>query len=540
MTRTALSPLFNEAHDFTTGIFDFRGQREARLVAQAPGCTPHLYAIVGAVDAILERFRFNLHAGDVLLLNDPYAGGTHGPDWTLIAPVCYQGKPVLLPAVRAHMGDNGGPVAGGYNPRAEEVWQEGLRIPPIKIVERGETRADVMNLLLANNRLPHWLEGDLAAMIGACRIAEARIAHLFERYGLGVVRAAIDRAIAYSERRVRQQIAAWPDGTYVGETWTDHDFHGRHDIAVRATVTVAGDSLAIDFAGSDAQAHGFINSPLTNTRSFVFAAIATVLPSDIPINDGLMRPVRVEAPAGSIVNPRPPAPCGHATAIVGAEVIEAVLKALEGAIPERVGVNAHKLPLAYTHGRDPRTGTAYVNLNFHGYTGGAGAAYGLDGWGLYPPIMAGVILPSIEMTEIQYPCRILMHEVRPDSAGAGRWRGACGVRTDIQYLDPHSRTHVMVSGHRHRIRGFAGGHDGAASQVTLRAGTPDEVVVAEVAFDVPMRDGDIIRFERGGGGGWGPPTERDGHRIAADLADGYITPEGARRDYGYGGGPDAR
>jgi N-methylhydantoinase B len=268
VTRTALSPLFNEAHDFTTGIFDFRGQREARLVAQAPGCTPHLYAIVGAVDAILERFRFNLHAGDVLLLNDPYAGGTHGPDWTLIAPVCYQGKPVLLPAVRAHMGDNGGPVAGGYNPRAEEVWQEGLRIPPIKIVDRGETRADVMNLLLANNRLPHWLEGDLAAMIGACRIAEARIAHLFERFGLDVVRGAIDRAIAYSERRVRQQIADWPDGTYVGETWTDHDFHGQHDIAVRATVTIAGDSLAIDFAGSDAQAHGFINSPLTNTRSF--------------------------------------------------------------------------------------------------------------------------------------------------------------------------------------------------------------------------------------------------------------------------------
>jgi N-methylhydantoinase B len=203
----------------------------------------------------------------------------------------------------------------------------------------------------------------------------------------------------------------WTDGTYLGETWRDHDFHGQHDIAVRATITIAGDSLAIDFAGSDAQAHGFINSPLTNTRSFVFAAIATVLPSDIPINDGLMCPVRVEVPAGSIVNPLPPAPCGHATAIVGAEVIEAVLKALEGAIPERVGVNAHKLPLAYTHGRDPRTGTAYVNLNFHGYTGGAGAAYGLDGWGLYPPIMAGVILPSIEMTEIQYPCRILVHEV---------------------------------------------------------------------------------------------------------------------------------
>ncbi|MDB5056604.1 MAG: hyuB2 [Chloroflexi bacterium] len=533
VTRTALSPLFNEAHDFTTGIFDFRGQREARLVAQAPGCTLHLYAIVGAVEAMLERFRVNLHEGDILLLNDPYAGGTHGPDWTLVAPVCYQGLPILLPAVRAHMGDNGGPVAGGYNPRAEEAWQEGLRIPPIKIVERRQVRKDVMNWLLANNRLPQWLEGDLAAMIGACHIAETRIGELFGRFGLEGVRAAIDQIIDYSERRTRQQIALWPDGTYVGETWTDHDFHGKEDIKLHVQATVSGDSLSLDFSGSDSQAHGFINSPITNTRSFVFAAIASLLPSDIPINDGLMRPVEILAPRGSVVNPVAPAPCGHATAIVGAEIVEAVMTALDGAVPELVGVNAHKLPLAYTHGRDPKSGSTYVNLNFHGYTGGAGAAYGVDGWGLYPPIMAGVILPSIEMTEVQYPCRFLQHEIQPDTAGAGRWRGACGVRTEIRYLDPESRTHVMVSGYRHRIKGFAGANEGSPSWVTLRAGTPAEVVVTDVAFDIPMGMDDVIRFERGGGGGWGLPHTREPALIRDDLENGYITSAGAFQDYRY-------
>jgi len=532
VTRTARSPIFNEAHDFTTGIFDFRGARQARLVAQAPGCTLHLYAIVGAAQAVLDYFRHDLHAGDVVLLNDPYYGGTHGPDWTILLPVFVGSRPLLFPAVRAHMGDNGGPVAGGYNPLAREIWQEGIRIPPIKIEERGERRRDVFDWLIANNRLAGWLEGDLAAMIAACRVAERRIVDLVEQYGLQGVLDAVDATIAYTERRVREEIASWPDGVYVGETWADHDFAGHHDIRVRATVTIEGSNLVVDFTGSAPQAEGFVNSPLVNTRSFVFVAVSTCCPSDIPINEGFMRPVRVEAPPGTVVNPLPPAPCGHATAVVGAEITEAVLKALEQAVPHRVGVNAHKLPLAYTHGIDPYRGTPYVNLNFFGYTGGAGAAYGVDGWGLYPPIMTGVILPSIEMNELQSPCRVLEHEIRPDFTGAGRWRGAPGLVTRIQYLDHESRTNVMVTGHRHTVRGFAGGKDGPPSRVVMNHGTPDAREVTEVAFDVALPPGGVIYFERGGGGGWGDPFERDPQRVLEDVLDGYVSIEGARRDYG--------
>lgn len=305
VTRTARSPpLFNEAHDFTTGIFDLSG-RKSRLVAQAPGCTLHLYAVVGAVDHLIETFRYDLHPGDILLVNDPYHGGSHSLDWTMVMPVFYNRKPILLPAVRSHMGgDNGGPVAGGYNPKSKDIWHDGLRIPPLKIYEKGEKRQDVFDMIVANNRLSHWLEGDLDAMIGgACKLASRRIQQMLDQYGSEPMIGAIDERIQYTERRVRDEIASWPDGTYSAETYADHDFQGNRDIKIKATVTVAGSDLKIDFTGSSPQVDGFINSPLSNTTSFAFVGISTCCDEDIPINEGYMNPVTVTAPSGTVVNP---------------------------------------------------------------------------------------------------------------------------------------------------------------------------------------------------------------------------------------------
>ncbi|MBN2980896.1 hydantoinase B/oxoprolinase family protein [Cohnella algarum] len=529
VTRTARSPLFNEAHDFTTGIFDLPGST-SRLVAQAPGCTLHLYAVVSAVDRLMEAFRYDLHPGDVLLVNDPYYGGSHSLDWTIVTPVFYGRKPMLLPAVRSHMGDNGGPVAGGYNPRSRDIWQDGLRIPPVKLYERGEKRKDVFELILGNNRLAHWLEGDLNAMIGACQVAADRVQQLLDRYGGEAVAEAIDDRIAYTERRVREEIASWPDGTYTAETFADHDFQGNRDIRVRATVTVSGSDLAIDFTGSSPQVEGFVNSPLSNTTSFAFVGISTCCDEDIPINEGYMNPVTVTAPPGTVVNPLPPAPCGHATACVGAEIAEAVLLALSQCAPTRVGVNAHKLPLAYSHGQY-EDGRPWVNLNFFGYTGGAGAAYGTDGWGLYPPVMTGVILPSIEMTELQYPCRVLKHEYAADYTGAGKWRGAPGLEVRIQHL-AESRTSVMMAGVRNTTKGFCGGGDGPSNAVIVDDGRPGAKSVPETEFDLPMAPGGILTFHRSGGGGWGHPYEREASRVLDDVLNGYVTPEAALRDYG--------
>ena len=529
VTRTARSPIFNEAHDFTTAVFDVVGL-EARLVAQAPGCTLHLYAVVAAVERALEAFKYNLHPGDIIVASDPYDGGTHIPDHVVLTPVFHDRKPVLLPAVRAHMGDVGGPVAGGYNPRARDIWQDGMVVPPIKLYERGERRRDVFDLLVANNRLAHWIEGDLDAMVGACRLAERRARELLDRYGIDAVRGALDDNIAYTERRVRAEIASWRDGTFSAETHVDHDYMGGHDIPIRCTATVSGSDLTLDFTGSAPQVAGFVNSPIANTVSFVFVAITSCCDEDIPVNEGFINPVTVIAPEGTIVNPTPPAPVGNCTCIPGAEIAEVVLLALARCAPERVGVNCHKLSLAYSHG-EYGDGRRWVNLNFFGYTGGAGAAWGTDGWGLYPPLMTGVILPSLEMNELQYPTRVLKHEYIPDFTGPGRWRGAPGLETRIQYLSD-SRTNVMMAGVRNPARGLCGGGDGAPNRIVMEVGPDDAREVTETAFSMPMPPGGTIHFWRGGGGGWGDPLDRPPEEVLDDVLNEYVTAGSAEREYG--------
>ncbi|BCP51988.1 hydantoinase B/oxoprolinase [Kaistia sp. 32K] len=529
VTRTARSPVFNEAHDFTTAIFEMKDMK-SRLVAQSPGCTLHLYAVAMAVDRAIDAFKYDLQPGDVILASDPYNGGTHIPDLVVITPVFHDRKPVLFPAVRAHMGDVGGPVAGGYNPHARDVWQDGLVMPPVKIVERGEKRADMFDLIVANNRIAHWINGDLDSMIGACQLASRRIGELFDRYGLDTVRDAIQANVDYSERRVRAEIESWADGEYYAETFVDHDYQGQRDVKIACKAIVRGSDLTLDFTGTDPQVKGFINSPIANTMSFIFIGLTTCCDEDIPINEGCMAPVTVIAPEGTVINPRRPAPVGTCTCSAGAEVTEAVLLALAQCAPKRVGVNAHKMPLVMSYGsyEDERM---WVFLNFIGFTGGAGAAYETDGWGLYPPLMTGVILPSIEMTEIQYPTRILKHEYVADQTGAGRWRGTPGLETITQHLVPN-QTSVMMEGVRHTAKGMVGGEHGASNRVYLATPEGAETEIPEYAFMHPLEAGGAIRTIRGGGGGWGDAMERAPETVREDVIDGYVTREGALADYG--------
>lgn len=529
VTRTARSPIFNEAHDFVTGIFDYR-EGNPRLIAQAPGCTLHLYAICEAVRAALAAFQLDLHPGDVILASDPYDGGTHIPDQVLIVPLFVNRKPVFFPAVRAHFADVGGPVAGGYNSHARDIWQDGVIVSPIKLYEKGELRRDVYDMIVANNRTPHWITGDLQAMRGACLTAAKRIQALIDRHGDDAVLTAIDHNIEYTERRVRAEISRWAPGRYYAETFIDHDYQGAHDIKIACTATVSGSDLHFDFAGTSPEVAGFVNSPIANTLSFVFVAITSCFDEDIPINEGYIRPVRVSAPVGSVVNPSRPKPVGNCTCISGAEIAEVAILALSQCAPERVGVNCHKLPLAYSNGRYPN-GDVWVNLNFFGYTGGAGAGFGTDGWGLYPPLMTGVILPSIEMTELQYPVKILKHEYLADCTGPGRWRGAPGLETVLEYTVT-SYTNVMVAGVRHPSRGLCGAPDGAPNSVTLVPTPAQRQEIQEAGYRVEMPPGGRIEFRRGGGGGWGDPLTRPPEEVLQDVRNGYVSISGARGDYG--------
>jgi N-methylhydantoinase B len=528
VTRTARSPIFNEAHDFTTGIFDLKDGK-ARLIAQAPGCTLHLYAICSAVQAALEVFRNDLHPGDVILASDPFNGGTHIPDHVLILPVFADRKPVFFPVVRAHFADSGGPVAGGYNPASRDIWQDGVIVPPLKLYEKGEKRQDVFDLVVANNRVEDWLLGDLDAMRGACLTAQKSINRTLNRFGLADTRAAIEDNIDYAERRVRSQISSWPDGDYYAETFIDHDYQGAHDIKVACTARVRGSNVCFDFTGSAPQVDGFVNSPLANTESFVFVAIASCIDEDVPVNEGYINPVSVIAPAGSVVNAKNPKPVGNCTCICGAEIAEVALLALSQCAPKRVGVNCHKLPLAYTSGKYD-DGKPWISLNFHGYTGGAGAAYGTDGWGLYPPLMTGVILPSIEMSEMQYPMRIERHEYVCDTAGAGRWRGAPGVNTLLRFLSDNI-TNAMLAGVRHPTRGFCGGQDGPPNALTL-SDADTTTKVTEVVYNHRLKAGATIEFLRGGGGGWGDPLCRPVAEVLHDIHNDYVTAEQAATEYG--------
>lgn len=528
VTRTARSPIFNEAHDFTTGIFDFQDGK-ARLIAQAPGCTLHLYAICSAVQAALEVFRNDLHPGDVILASDPFHGGTHIPDHVVILPVFADRKPVFFPVVRAHFADSGGPVAGGYNPASRDIWQDGVIVPPVKLYEKGERRQDVFDLVLANNRVQEWLVGDLDAMHGACLTAKKNIDRMVDRFGLTETRDAIEDNISYAEKRVRAEIESWPDGDYYAETFIDHDYQGAHDIKVACTAKVRGSDVTFDFTGSAPQVDGFVNSTLANTESFVFVAIASCIDEDVPVNEGYINPVSVIAPEGTVVNPHNPKPVGNCTCICGAEIAEVALLALSQCAPKRVGVNCHKLPLAYTAGKY-EDGKPWISLNFHGYTGGAGAAYGTDGWGLYPPLMTGVILPSIEMNEMQYPMRIEQHEYVCDSAGAGRWRGAPGVATRIRFLSDNI-TNAMLAGVRHPTRGFCGADNGPPNALTL-SDEDGSTAVTEVVYNHRLKAGAAIEFLRGGGGGWGVPTDRPVDEVLSDIHNNYITAEAAAEKYG--------
>jgi N-methylhydantoinase B len=464
-------------------------------------------------------------------VNDPYHGGSHLPDWTLMTPIVFDGRIMFFPVTRAHQGDTGGAVPGGYNPAATDIWQEGLRLPPIKIFEHGKPRHDIIKMLEINNREPTFL-GDLKAMMGSVRVAERRLLDMLKKYGDQTVQDCMDYIIGYTERRFRAEISEWPDGVYSGEAYLEHDCQGVEDITIRATVTVAGDSLKIDFAGSDPQTPGFINSSVPNSYSYIFLTLSSMIDDSIPRNEGLFNPVEVILPEGSVVNPRPPAPCTACTLHAGGEVGEAVAFALEKAIPTKSYVQNIKLgmPLV-TYGTNPLTGEFYVDQNVTMAAGWCNAAHGVDGWGAMAPFFGAMTMATGELHDMYFPVLTLGREYVADSGGAGKWRGGCGAAIRMKALAPMF-LHTYAIGTKYPMRGFNGGMDGAPNHYVIREGTPSEAVIERTAFEEPISAGHIILGRLGGGGGWGDPLDRDPAAVLDDVLDGYVSIDGARRGYG--------
>mgnify|MGYP006101634087 FL=1 len=519
MLRTAMSQILNSSRDFSTALLD----GDCQLVAQGEGIPVHVSALPVAGAAVRDYFGDTISEGDLFILNDPYFGGSHLPDITIIRPVFHQGRLLFYAVNRAHHSDVGGGTHGGYNPRATEIFQEGIRIPPLKLYDKGVAREDVLQMLSANVRQPENFLGDLNAQIGSVMIAAQRIASLLETYGPDRLLAAVEEILSATERQVRQFISEWPDGVYHGEALVDDDGFDNKLIPIRAKVTINGDQMAIDLGESSPQVTGFINSAYANTRSLAHAAIMYVAPANVAKNEGSMRPVDIIAPKGLIVNANPPAPVCMSTNHCAEEIVEAVFKALAQAVPKEVNAGfSRRLRYAIT-GQDPRTGRQFI-WHFFLARGGGGATYGYDGWPNVGEInvAGGIRSPSIEVTEERFPFFIRRHELRPNSGGQGQWRGGLGGICDLVYEgEGTARLNTAGDGIVVPPFGLFEGQDGLPHDYKILS-NGSERSLGSKETEVNVNPGDHVYCLSSGGGGYGNPSDRSQAADEWDRKNGYV------------------
>ena len=520
MLRTAMSQILNSSRDFSTAILD----GECQLVAQGEGIPVHISALPVAGAAVRDYFGEDIHDGDLFILNDPYFGGSHLPDITIIRPVFHEGRLLFYGVNRAHHSDVGGGTHGGYNPGANEIFQEGLRLPPLRIYDKGVPRHDVFQMMAANVRQSENFLGDLNAQIGSVMLAARRIGSLLAEYGADRLMAVVSEILAATERQVRQFVSSWPDGVYYGESFVDDDGFDSKLVPIRAKVTIDGDSMTIDLSDSSPQVEGFINSAYANTRSLAHAAIMYLAPMDVARNEGSMRPVRIVAPRGLVVNANPPAPVCMSTNHCAEEVVEAVFKALAPAIPAAVSAGfSRRLRYAIT-GHDPRTGRQFI-WHFFLARGGGGASEGVDGWSNVGEInvAGGIRSPSIEVTEERFPFFVKRHELRPDSGGVGTWRGGLGAVCDLVY-EGEGPALLNTAGDGIVVPPFGlfGADDGLPHHYKI-VSNGSERVLGSKEVGVVVNPGDHIVCLSSGGGGFGQPEDRDRDAATWDLKNGYVT-----------------
>ena len=417
-----------------------------------------------------------------------------------------------------------GATHGGYNPSASEIYQEGIRIPPLKLIEKGVPRDDVLQMLSANVRHPENFLGDFQAQFGSVRIAARRIIAMLERYGAEGLSRAVDEILHGTEVQVREMISNWPDGVYKGESFIDDDGFDAKMVPIRATVTIAGDSMTIDLSESSKQVTGFINSAYANTRSLSHVSLMYMAPFDVARNEGSMRPITVIAPKGLIVNPNPPAPVTMSTNHCGEEIVEAVFRAMVNAVPDAVTAGfSRRLRYAIT-GEDPKTGRRFIWHFFLG-RGGGGASDGFDGWSNVGEInvAGGIRSPSVEVTEERFPFFIPRYELLPDSGGDGRWRGGLGSVVELVYEgEPGARMNTAGDGIVNAPFGLLGGSPGWAHRYSI-VSEDGERVLHSKETGVPVKPGDTILCYAAGGGGYGDPALRDEDIREQDLRNGYCT-----------------
>jgi N-methylhydantoinase B len=527
MLRTSYSQILNSSRDFSTAICDLDG----RLIAQAEHVPIHVGALPFAAKAMTEFFGDNIHKGDVFLLNDPYHGGNHLPDLTAFVPVFEGDRPRFWSINRAHQSDIGGATHGAYNAAATDIWQEGIRITPLRLYDRGEVRRDLLEMIATNVRHPRDFRGDLAAMIGSAHVGERRLLALAAEFGWPLANAAIEAVLDGAERQTRAVIAQWQDGVYHGEALLDDDGRGNSDIHIRATVTKLGTDLTIDLSDSHEQVASFINSSYPNMYSSVVVALSYLIDPDTPKNDGTFRPLKVVAKPGTVVWANPGAPVTLATNHCGQEIIEAIIKALAPACPDRAMAGWGRRFRIAIQGKDPRSNKPFIWHFFQARPGGGASPAG-DGWPGAGEWQAagGIKFGSLEVTEVRFPLFFRRHEFRAGSGGAGKFRGGPGgvVEMVVETAEP-AVGNTAGDGVRHGACGILGGADGLPHRYTLYSDSRPPRAIRTKETGLVIRPDDVLILESGGGGGWGDAAQRDPAAVASDIENGFVTNEMAAR-----------
>ncbi len=540
LAKTAYSPLLKSAGDYSCGVFDARGE----MVAQGPDLPIHLGSMPDAVRAIVGAFASDVHDGDVFIHNDPYFGGSHLPDVNVVRPAFHDGQLLGYACLRAHWPDIGSATPGSYG-AVTEIFGEGLRIPPLRLINCGTLNVDLEKLILANVRTPDERKGDLGAQLAATLRATERLKLLARRYGSAQVIDHMAQVMDYSDRLMRAALMDLPDGEGAFEDFCDGD--GISDDAsgadarfrIRLSIRKTGERLIVDFAGTDPQVKGPMNAPLSVTASGVFCGLKTAVDPNnlIPANSGCWRSIEIKARKGSLVNATFPAPVVYANHEISHRVADMVMGALVSFLPEQVMACSQGTSAILTlGGTDPRSGRPYVS--YETIKGGFGARPNKDGINCIASGISNTMNTPVEIMEMAFPVRIERYEVNPDFGGAGRYRGGCGASRVWRLLQGADAIGALCM---ERMTsppfGLLGGSPGAAA--TVRLTTPDGVtreLPSKGAFGAPA--GSVIEMITPGSGGFGPVAERDPGAIGRDLLDGYVSVAAAQRDYGVGD-PDA-
>ena len=525
LKKSAYSPNIKERMDHSCALFNHKRQ----LIAQAEHIPVHLGSMALAVRLGLDQFQGTLEDGDMLLLNDPYISGTHLPDLTLISPVFHKGSIIGYTANKAHHTDVGGKAPGSLAADASELYQEGLIIPPVKLLKRGELVPDIVSIIRSNVRTPDVQMGDLRAQIAANKTGERRLLELADHHGADLVLMAMDQVMNYSEQRMREEIKAMPKGSFRASDFLESILPDGGDVEIAVEIIIQDDEITFDYTGTATQVKRPVNAPLGVTVAGIYYTLISITDPSIPVNDGCFRPIHLKVPKGCMMNPYRPAPVAGGNVETSQRNVDVLMKAFSQVLPDKIPAASQGTMNNITIGglmQDGAPWTFYETIG--GGNGGRPNSDGVDG---IHTNMTNTMNTPIESLEAYLPLKFKAYRLRSDSGGPGKYRGGCGIIRTWTLTSPSATLSIMAERTKIKPWGLNGGYDGELGEFILQK-RDGETVTLPSKCTLEIFEGDTLVMRTPGGGGFGDPFEREPERVRLDVLDGLVSIENARSQYG--------